>query len=233
MKPKKPDLKIAIVLAYTLLLTGFFAKSVAAAPFEIEGYIKQIRTIEVKEPYTFGHKPIISIYIVGHRYGKDFDFQYMIVQDSTQLKDITFSGLKEGMYVRVKSRAEPPGMLGKPIQEIRASRYGCCNYALHVDTIYTPRNISAFITRVDSVSDTDIVVTVRENKAGANSCKYLIVNGKTSIQNGSFSDIQVSAEIEISKATINVPVAPGIDHGKLHGADLYAPVVTINKSIVN
>ncbi len=232
MNAKKSSLKIAIVLACTLLVTIVFVARVAAAPFEIEGVIKEVRTIEVKPPYTFGNKPVISIYIVGHRYGKDFDFQYMVVKDSTQLEGISFSDLKVGMYVRVKSRAEPPGMVGKPIQEIRASRYGCCNYALHIDIKSTPRDISAYITQVDSLNASDIVVTVRENKTGAHHFKYLIVNGKTSIQNSSFSDIRVSSEIEISRASINVPVSPGVDHGKLHGADLYAPVVTINKSIV-
>jgi len=220
-------------MACTLLVTGFFATKVKAAPFEIEGYIKQVRTIEVKEPYAFGNKPVVSIYIVGHRFGKDFDYQYMIIKDSTQLEGVLFSELKTGMYVRVKGRAEPAGMVGKPIQEIRASRYGCCNYALRVDTVSTPRNITGYVAQVDSFSVTDIVVTVRDNKAGAKDSKYLVVYGKTSIQNGSFSDIKVSAKIEISKASINVPVEPGKDHGKLYGSDLYAPVVTIHKSIVN
>jgi hypothetical protein len=233
MHNKKQSFKIAIVLAYMLILTGFFSKPVAAAPFEIEGVIKEIRTIQAKEPYAFNNKPIVSIYIVGHRFGKDFDYQYMIIKDSTQLEGVSFSDLKIGMYVRVKGRAEPAGMVGKPIQEIRASRYGCCNYALRVDTVSTPRNIIGYVAQVDSLSATDIVVTVRDNKAGAKDCKYLVVYGKTSIQNGSFSDIKVSAKIEISKASINVPVEPGKDHGKLYGSDLYAPVVTINKSIVN
>jgi len=233
MHNKKRNLKIAILLACTLLVTVFLAARVTAAPFEIEGVIKKVRTIEVKPPYTFGYKPVISIHIVGHRYGKDFDYQYMVVKDSTQLEGVSFSGLKAGVYVRVKGRAEPAGMVGKPIQEIRASRYGCCNYALHVDTVSTPQNITGYVAQVDSFSATDIVVTVRENKTGAKYCKYLVVYGKTSIQNGSFSDIKVSAKIEISKASINVPVEPGKDHGKLYGSDLYAPVVTINKSIVN
>jgi len=227
MKTKKRSLKIAIALACTLLITGVFNSPVTAAPFEIEGYIKQIRTIEVKEPYTFGNKLVMSIYIVGHRFGKDFDYQYMVVKDSTQLEGISFSDLKTGMYVRVKSRAEPAGIVGKPIQEIRASRYGCCNYALHVDTVSTPRNITGFVAQIDTFSSTDIVVTVRDNKAGAKDYKYLVVYGKTSIQNGSFTDIKVSAKIEISKASINVPVEPGTDHGKLSGSDLYAPVVTM------
>jgi len=214
-------------MACTLLVTGFFATKVKAAPFEIEGYIKQVRTIEVKEPYAFGNKPVVSIYIVGHRFGKDFDYQYMIIKDSTQLEGVSFSELKTGMYVRVKGRAEPAGMVGKPIQEIRASRYGCCNYALRVDTVSTPRNIIGYVAHVDSLSATDIVVTVRDNKAGAKDCKYLVVYGKSSIQNGSFSDIKVSARIEISKASINVPMEPGKDHGKLYGSDLYAPVVSI------
>jgi hypothetical protein len=212
-----------------LLIACFVPSLVFAAPFEIEGYIKEVRAIEVKPPYTFDNKPIVSIYIVGHRFGKDFDYQYMVVQDSTQLEGISFSDLKVGKYVRVKSRAEPPGMLGKPIQEIRASRYGCCNYAFHIDTISTPRKISAIVTRIDSHGPTDIVVTVSENKAGAQEFQYLIVKGKTTIDNGTFSDIKVASKIEISGAGINIPVAQGVDHGKLYGADLYAAFVNILK----
>lgn len=216
------------VLYFSLLLTiALFTSPLKAAPFEIEGFIKQIRTIDVKEPYAFGNKPVVSIYIVGKRFGKDFDYQYMIIKDSTKLEGFSFSDIKVGMYVRVKGRAEPACMVGKPLQEIRASRYGCCNYALHVDTICTPRSINAVITRVDSYGPTDIVITVRKNKKDARSYKYLIVDGKSTFTKGSFSEIKVSAKIKILQADINVPVAEGKDHGKLHGADLYAPIVYI------
>lgn len=203
--------------------------TVTAAPFEIEGVIKQVRTIETKPPYTFDNKPAISIYLVGHRYGKDFDYQYMVVRDITQLEGISFSELEAGKYVRVKGRGEPPGMVGKPIQEVRASRYGVCNFAVHVDTVCTPRNISATITGVESFGPGDIVVTVRQDKPGAREFKYLIADGRTTIRNGGFSDIKVSAQIDISQASINVPVPQAVDHGKLHGADLFAAVVTLLK----
>ncbi len=203
--------------------------TVTAAPFEIEGVIKRVRTIETKPPYKFDGKQVISLSIVGHRYGKDFDYQYMVVRDTTQLDGISYSDLETGQYVRVKSRAEPPGMVGKPIQEIRASRYGCCNFALHVDTVRTPRNITASVTGVKSFGDKDLVVTVREDIPGAREFMYLVADGKTTFQNGGFSDIQVSAKIDISNASINVPVPEGKDHGKLHGADLFAAAVTLLK----
>jgi hypothetical protein len=120
-------------------------------------------------------------------------------------------------------------MVGKPIQEIRASRYGCCNYALHIDTIATPRNISALVTRVESFGPGDIVVTVREDKPGTTEFQYLVAEGKTTIRNGGFSDIKVSARIDISNAGINVPVPQEVDHGKLYGADLFAASVAIKQ----
>jgi phosphotriesterase-related protein len=218
-----------VILFIGMLYVLAAAANTTAAPFEIEGHIKQVRTIETKPPYTFDDKPVISIYLVGHRYGKDFDYQYMVVKDITQLEGISFSELEAGKYVRVKGRGEPPGMVGKPIQEVRASRYGVCNFAVHVDTVCTPRNISATITGVESFGSDDIVVTVREDKAGAREFKYLIADGKTTIRNGGFSDIKVSARIDISQASINVPVPQGVDHGKLHGADLFASVVTLLK----
>jgi len=199
-----------------------------AAPFEIEGVIKQVRKIATKPPYTFDDKPTVSVYVVGHRYGKDFDYQYMVVQDITQLKGIAFSELQPGKYVRIKGRGEPPGMVGKPINEIRASRYGCCNFALHVDTVQTPRNITASITRLESFGTNDLVVTVRETD-GAAEFKYLVADGRTTFKNGCFSDIKVSAKIDIAQASINVPVPQGKDHGKLHGSDLYASIVTLLK----
>jgi hypothetical protein len=208
-------------------LINIFIIPVVAAPFEIEGYIKEVRTIEVKPPYTFNNKPVISIYIVGHRFGKDFDYQYMVVEDSTQLEGISFSDLKVGTYVRVKSRAEPSGMVGKPIQEIRASRYGCCNYALHIDTVYTPRSFKGFITHINVVNETDAVVSVSKRKKGTPVFSYLITKGKTSFLKGTFSDLKASVKIDISEATINIPVNQGVDHGKLHGADLYATRVGI------
>jgi hypothetical protein len=221
MKNIRKPLKLAVSLVFLLLLSAFGASTANAAPFEIEGVIKAVRVIELKQPYTFNNKPVISIYIVGHRYGKDFDYQYMVVQDSTQLEGISFSDLKVGQYVRVKSRAEPPGMVGKPIQEIRASRYGCCNYALHIDTVRTPTSFKGYIKSIHSVGADDIVVSVSKRKAGSPVFKYLIVNGKTTFVVGSFSDLKVLARIEIADAGINIPVAEGKDHGKLHGADLF------------
>lgn len=201
----------------------------AAAPFEIEGTIKQAHKIETRPPYMFENKPVVSVHVVGHRFGKDFDYQYMVVEGETELDGIAFAELQPGHYVRIKSRAEPPGMVGKPINEIRASRYGCCNYALHVDTVASPRNLTATIARVDSFGPTDKVVTVREDSPGARVFKYLVVDGKTTFRNGTFADLSVGARIDLSQATINIPVPPGKDHGKLHGADLFAAVVTVLK----
>jgi hypothetical protein len=217
-------MKHTILAAISGLLIA--ATGATAAPFEIEGIIKKVRTVETKEPYTFGNKPTISIYIVGHRFGKDFDYQYMVVEDTTELEGISFSDLTPGQYVRLKSRAEPPEMVGKPIQEIRASRFGCCNYALHIDTVKTPRSIKATVVNVESFGAEDKVVTVRE-KAGAPEYKYLVADGKTTLQGGDFSDIKVGAKIEIAEADINVPVPQGKDHGKLHGSDLFAGLVTL------
>ena len=215
------------VLTISFLLAN--APSATAAPFEIEGVIKQVRKVETKPPYTFDDKPVVSVYVVGHRFGKDFDYQYMVVQDTTELEGITFSALEPGKYVRIKSRAEPPGMVGKPIDQIRASRYGCCNYALHMDTVRTPRNLTATITRVESFGPTDKVVTVREDRASPPEFKYLVSDEKTTLQNGTFADLAVGTTIDIAQASINVPVPQGKDHGKLQGADLYASVVTLLK----
>jgi hypothetical protein len=207
------------------LLAASFA---TAAPFEIEGTIKEVKKVETKPPYTFSDKPVISVSIVGHRFGKDFDYKYMIVEGNTEFDGISFSALKAGKYVRIKGRAEPPDMVGKPINEIRASRYGLCNFALHVDTVATPTNLTATITRVESFGAQDIVVTVSE-KNGAPEFKYLVADGRTTFNNGSFADLKVSAKISISEASINVPVPEGKDHGKLHGSDLYAGIVTFSK----
>jgi hypothetical protein len=207
----------------------FAASFATAAPFEIEGPIKEVKKVATKAPYTFDEKPVVSLTIVGHRFGKDFEYQYMIVEGTTELAGISFADLKPGKYVRIKGRAEPPGMVGKPINEIRASRYGLCNFALHVDTVATPKNLTATITRVDSFGADDIVVTVQEKK-DAPEFKYLVVNGKTTIKNGAFADLKVSAKIAISEASINVPVAADKDHGKLHGSDLFANTVTVLKS---
>jgi predicted metal-dependent phosphotriesterase family hydrolase len=203
------------------------ALSAIAAPFEIEGTIKEVKKINTKAPYHFDDKPVISLSIVGHRFGKDFDYQYMVVEGITELEGISFSELKPGKYARIKGRAEPPGMVGKPIHEIRASRYGLCNFALHVDTVSTPRNITGSITRVESFGPEDAVITVRENTAGASEFRYAVAQGKSTIRNGGFADLKVSTTIDISQATINVPVPQDKDHGKLHGADLFASVVTL------
>lgn len=204
-----------------------FVTPASSAPFEIEGRIKQVRTIQPQAPFTFDGKPVISIYVVGHRFGKDFDYQYMVVQDETTLEGIAMSDLKVGQYVRIKVRAEPPGMVGKPINEIRASRHGCCNFALHVDTIATPRNISATITRVDTFDGEDLVLTVREDAPEAREFQYLVLEGRTMIRSGNLSDLKVNTKVDIAHADINVPVPEGKDHGKLRGADLFAGVVTV------
>jgi len=232
MQSDKTTIRKCIILIFGMLFMLAAASNITAAPFEIEGYIKQVRTIETKPPYTFNGKQVVSIYIVGHRFGKDFDYQFMVVKDSTQLEGISFSDLVTGKYVRVKGRAEPPAMVGKPIQEIRESRYGCCNYALHIDTIATPKNISALITRTESFGPGEIVVTVRDDKPGKREFKYLVAEGKTTIRNGGFSDIKVSAKIDISNAGINVPVPQEVDHGKLYGADLFATSVAIIQGAV-
>jgi phosphotriesterase-related protein len=204
------------------------ALSANAAPFEIEGVIKEVKKIETKPPYTFDDKPVVSLSIVGHRFGKDFDYQYMVVEGTTELEGISFSDLKPGKYARIKGRAEPPGMVGKPINEIRASRYGLCNFALHVDTVATPRNLTASITRVESFGPGEVVITVREN-ADAPEFQYAVADGKTVIKNGAFADLKVSTRIDIAQASINVPVPEGKDHGKLNGADLFASHVTLLK----
>jgi predicted metal-dependent phosphotriesterase family hydrolase len=207
----------------------FATSSATAAPFEIEGPIKEVKKVATKPPYTFDDKPVVSLTIVGHRYGKDFDYQYMIVEGITKLDGISFADLKPGGYARIKSRAEPPGMVGKPINEIRASRYGLCNFALHVDTVATPRNLTASITRVDSFGPGELVITVREDTAAAREFKYAVAEGKTTIKGGGLADLKVSTKTDIAQAGINVPVPEGKDHGKLHGADLFAGVVTLLK----
>jgi hypothetical protein len=211
-------------------IAGFLcvASFATAAPFEIEGPIKEVKKIETKPPYTFDNKSVVSVNIVGHRFGKDFDYKYMVVEGVTELDGISFSDLKPGKYVRIKGRAEPPDMVGKPIDQIRASRYGLCNFALHVDTVATPKNLTAIITRVESFGPEDVVVTVSE-KRGAPEYKYLVANGKTTLKNGALADLKVSTKIAISEASINVPVPEGKDHGKLNGADLFASAVTLLK----
>jgi predicted metal-dependent phosphotriesterase family hydrolase len=206
----------------------FAASFVTAAPFEIEGPIKEVKKIDTKPPYTFDDKLVVSLTIVGHRFGKDFDYQYMIVEGTTELDGISFADLKPGKYVRIKGRAEPPGMVGKPINEIRDSRYGLCNFALRVDTVATPRNLTASITRVESFGPGEVVVTVRETSE-APEFKYAVAEGKTKINNGVLADLKVSTKIDIAHASINVPVPAEKDHGKLHGADLYASTVTLLK----
>jgi phosphotriesterase-related protein len=220
-------------LAFVLATLAWLALSnpAAAAPFEIEGTIKQVRTVATKEPYHFDDKPVIALHLVGKRFGKDFDYQYMIVQGETTLDGIAFSDLQPGRYVRIKARAEPPGMVGKPINEIRASRYGLCNFSLHVDTIATPRNLTALITEVKTFAPGEIVLSVRPSAPGAEApardFKYLVLEGKTTFRQGTFADLKVGARIDLAQADINVPVPPEKDHGKLHGADLFAPVVTV------
>ena len=205
-----------------------FATTALAAPFEIEGNIKEVRTIATKEPYRFDEKPVIALHLVGKRFGKDFDYQYMIVQGETNLDGITFADLQPGRYVRIKARAEPPGMVGKPINEIRASRYGLCNFSLHVDTVATPRKLTATITEVKTFAPGEIVLTVRPEAPAdtTRTYQYLVAEGKTSLGGGVLSDLKPSSRIEIADADINVPVPAEKDHGKLHGADLYAATVT-------
>lgn len=225
IRMKSPITRRLTAAMACFLLTASFME---AAPFEIEGPIKEVKKFETKPPYTFDDKPVVSLSIVGHRFGKDFDYQYMIVEGTTELDGISFSDLKPGRYVRIKGRAEPPGMVGKPINEVRASRYGLCNFALHVDTVATPRNLTAAITGVESFGPREVVVTVREN-ADTPGFKYALAEGKTNIRNGTLDDLKVSTRIDIAHATINVPVPADKDHGKLHGADLFASQVTLLK----
>lgn len=226
MKSPIPRRTLSAIFGMACFLLGSLGAT--AAPFEIEGTIKEVKQITTKAPYTFDDKPVISVSIVGHRFGKVFDYQYMMVEGTTELDGVSFSDLKPGRHVRIKGRAEPPGMVGKPITEIRASRYGLCNFALHVDTVATPRNLTASITRVETFGPGEVVVTVREN-ADAPEFKYAIADGKTSIKNGALADLKVSTKIDISQASINVPMPQDKDHGKLHGADLFASVVTLLK----
>lgn len=227
----RPDRPLRAFLAFLLatLAVLAFAPPATAAPFEIEGTIKAVRTITTKDPYRFDDKPVIALHLVGKRFGKDFDYQYMVVQGETTLDGITFSDLQPGRHVRIKARAEPPGMVGKPLNEIRASRYGLCNFSLRVDTIATPRHLSATITEVKTFAPGEIVLTVRP-AAPADSSRtyqYLVAEGKTTLRRGTLADLKVGARIDIAQADINVPVPPEKDHGKLHGADLFAPVVTV------
>jgi uncharacterized protein (TIGR02145 family) len=223
---------LAFLLGALALLV--FATTATAAPFEIEGVIKEVRTIATKEPYRFDDKPVVAVVIVGHRYGKDFDYQYMVVEGETVLEGIAFPELKTGRYVRIKARAEPPGMVGKPINEIRASRYGLCNFSLHVDTVATPRNLTAIITEVKTFAPGEIVLSVRPADSATTSpyrdFKYLVLEGKTTLHGGTLADLKVGATIDLAEASINVPVPQSKDHGKLHGADLFAPVVTLASS---
>ena len=224
-RPLRPA--FAFLLAALALLA--FASPATAAPFEIEGTIKQVRTIATKEPYRFDDKPVVAVHLVGLRFGKEFEYQYMIVQGETALEGIAFDELQPGRHVRIKARAEPPGMVGKPINEIRASRYGLCNFSLHVDTVATPRQLTATITEVKTFAPGEIVLTVRP-EAPADSSRtfqYLVAEGKTTLRQGTLADLKAGARIEIAQADINVPVPPEKDHGKLHGADLFAPVVTV------
>jgi hypothetical protein len=62
--------KKRIILIFGMLFVLAAASNITAAPFEIEGYIKQVRTIETKPPYTFNGKQVISIYIVGTGLGR-------------------------------------------------------------------------------------------------------------------------------------------------------------------
>jgi phosphotriesterase-related protein len=240
--PPLPPSSLRVVfslLQTTLGLLALFACALptAAATFEIEGNIKEVRTIQAGSPHLFDSKPIVSIYVVSLRNGKDFSNQYMVVQGETALEGITFADLQPGRYVRIKSRAEPPGMVGKPINEIRASRYGCDNFALHVDTIVTPRNLTATITSVDTFAPGETVLTVRPDfpattsgspsTSTAREFKYLVIEGKTTLRNGTFTDLKVAAKIDLAQAGIHVPVPAGKDFGKLHGADLFAPLVSV------
>jgi phosphotriesterase-related protein len=227
LRPDRPLRAFLAFLLATLTLLAF-APPATAAPFEIEGTVKAVRTITTKEPYRFDDKQVVAVHLVGKRFGKDFDYQYMIVEGETALDGIAFDELKPGRYVRIKARAEPPGMVGKPINEIRASRYGLCNFSLHMDTIATPRNLTATITKVKTFAPGEIVLTVRpDGPADTHTYQYLVADGKTTLRQGTLADLKVGARIDIAQADINVPVPPEKDHGKLHGADLFAPVVTV------
>lgn len=196
----------------------FSIGSLNAAPFEIEGVIKQVRKIDVTGPYIFNGKEVVSVYVVGHRFGKDFDYQYMVVKDSTELDGISFEELQPGRYVRIKSRAEPPGMVGKPLNDIRASRYGCCNYALHIDTVKTPVTIKGKLLDVVEKKNDNKILTVKKN---GQIYEYLVINGNTEFLDGTYESLNKGVKVEILSAGINIPVPQGKDHGALLGSDLF------------
>lgn len=204
-----------------IFLLGFLCFSIGslnAAPFEIEGVIKQVRKIDVTGPYIFNGKEVVSVYVVGHRFGKDFDYQYMVVKDSTELDGISFEELQPGRYVRIKSRAEPPGMVGKPLNDIRASRYGCCNYALHIDTVKTPVTIKGKLLDVVEKKNDNKILTVKKN---GQIYEYLVINGNTEFLDGTYESLNKGVKVEILSAGINIPVPQGKDHGALLGSDLF------------
>lgn len=204
-----------------MFLLGFLCYSIGslkAAPFEIEGVIKQIRKIDVTGSYIFKGKQVLSVYVVGHRYGKDFDYQYMVVKDSTKLNGISFDELQPGRYVRIKSRAEPPGMVGKPLNAIRASRYGCCNYALHIDTVRTPVTIKGkLLDVIEKRHDNKILILKKKRRI----YEYLVIKGNTEFLAGSCDSLKKGDDVEILAAGINIPVPKDKDHGALLGADLF------------
>lgn len=204
-----------------IFLLGFLCFSIGslnAAPFEIEGVIKQVRKIDVTGPYIFKGKEVVSVYVVGHRFGKDFDYQYMVVKDSTELDGISFEELQPGRYVRIKSRAEPPGMVGKPLNDIRASRYGCCNYALHIDTVKTPVTIKGKLLDVVEKKNDNKILTLKKN---GQIYEYLVINGNTEFLDGTYESLNKGVKVEILSAGINIPVPQGKDHGALLGSDLF------------
>lgn len=204
-----------------IFLLGFLCFSIGslnAAPFEIEGVIKQVRKIDVTGPYIFNGKEVVSVYVVGHRFGKDFDYQYMVVKDSTELDGISFEELQPGRYVRIKSRAEPPGMVGKPLNDIRASRYGCCNYALHIDTVKTPVTIKGKLLDVVEKKNDNKILTLKKN---GQIYEYLVINGNTEFLDGTYESLNKGVKVEILSAGINIPVPQGKDHGALLGSDLF------------
>lgn len=210
-----------------MFLLGFLCfciGSLKAAPFEIEGIIKQVRKINVTGEYVFKGKEVVSVYVVGHRFGKDFDYQYMVVKDSTQLVGISFDELQPGRYVRIKSRAEPPEMVGKPLNDIRASRYGCCNYALHIDTVKTPVSIKGkLLDVVEKKKDNKILRIKKKGQI----YEYLVINGKTEFQKGSYNSLCKGAKVKIISAGINIPVPEGKDHGALLGSDLFVYMINV------
>ena len=204
-----------------IFLLGFLCFSIGslnAAPFEIEGVIKQVRKIDVTGPYIFKGKEVVSVYVVGHRFGKDFDYQYMVVKDSTELDGISFDELHPGRYVRIKSRAEPPGMVGKPLNDIRASRYGCCNYALHIDTVKTPVTIKGKLLDVVKKKNDNKILTLKKN---GQIYEYLVINGNTEFLDGTYESLNKGVKVEVLSAGINIPVPQGKDHGALLGSDLF------------